>query len=511
MSRQVLVFDTTLRDGEQSPGAALTVAEKLTVAHQLASLQVDVIEAGFPISSPEDFESVRRIATEVKGPVICGLARCARGDIQRCAEAVQPAARGRVHTFIATSDIHIEKKLGKTRAQVFEMAVQGVRLAASLCADVEFSPEDATRSDPEYLRDIVEATIAAGARTINIPDTVGYTTPWEMEQTIRALFETVPNIHDAVISVHCHNDLGMAVANSLAAVRAGAGQIECAINGMGERAGNAALEEVVMAIKTRQHELGCHTNVNTRQIVRASRMVANFTGFTVQANKAIVGANAFAHEAGVHQHGMTRDRLTYEIMRPEEVGVEESMLTLGPRSGRHGLRARLAQLGYEVTEESLDDIYKRFLAVADRKKRIYDEDLDLLMRDADSESGVWSLERMQFTAGTAGIPVCAVRLRQNGKVVEDAATGNGPVDAAYKAIDRIVRKRHVLEDYSIRSISAGKDAQGEATVHVKRDALEATGRAASTDVIEASAKAYLNAVNRLLVMERAGKRAASGG
>jgi 2-isopropylmalate synthase len=507
MPRMIRVFDTTLRDGEQSPGAALTMSEKLTIAHQLAHLQVDVIEAGFPYSSPEDFQSVKRIAEEVPGPVICGLARTVEADIVRCHEAVKVAAKHRIHTFIGTSDIHIEKKLGKTRAEVLEIAVKSVALARSLCEDVEFSPEDAMRTDIGYLREIVQAAIEAGASTINIPDTVGYTTPWEMEATIRDLFANVPSIAKAVISVHCHNDLGMATANSLAAVRAGAGQVECTVNGMGERAGNASLEEIVMTIKTREAELDCETGINTRQIMRASRMVSNLMGFVVQPNKAIVGANAFAHEAGIHQHGMTKDRTTYEIMTPEEVGLEESVLTLGPRSGRHGLRARLVQLGYEVTEAEMNEIYPRFLQVADRKKRVYDEDLELLMRSADAQGGGWSVEALQVTAGTAGMPVCAIRLRRNGKTTEDAATGNGPVDAAYNAIDRILRKKHALEDYSLRSISAGKDAQGEATVRIKRDGIEAVGRAASTDVVEASVSAYLNACNRLLVIERMGTKA----
>jgi len=408
MPRHIRIFDTTLRDGEQSPGAALTMGEKLTIAHQLAKLNVDIMEAGFPISSPEDFESVRRIAEQVRGPVICGLARAMDEDIERCYEAIKGAPKHRIHTFIGTSDVHIERKLGKTRDEVLQMAVEAVKLAKSLCEDVEFSPEDATRTDREYLRDVVAATIEAGATTINIPDTVGYTTPWEMEATISYLFEQVPNINDAVISVHCHDDLGMSVANSLAAVKAGAGQVECTINGMGERAGNASLEEIVMAIKTRRAELDCETQIDSRQIMRASRMVSNLTGFVVQPNKAIVGANAFAHEAGIHQHGMTKDRETYEIMQPEDVGLEESVLTLGPRSGRHGLRARLEELGYEVAEEQMDDVYERFLQIADRKKRVYDEDLELLMRDTESQGGGWTLEAMQVTAGTAGMPVCAI-------------------------------------------------------------------------------------------------------
>jgi len=508
MARYIRIFDTTLRDGEQSPGAALTVSEKLTIAHQLAKLKVDVIEAGFPISSPEDFEAVRRIAGEIQGPIICGLARAVEKDIKRCYEAVREAPRHRIHTFIGTSDVHVEKKLGKTRDEVLQMAVDAVRYARSLCEDVEFSPEDALRTDLAYLCDVVSATIEAGATTINIPDTVGYTTPWEMESTIRHLFENVPGIADVIVSVHCHDDLGMSVANSLAAVRAGAGQVECTINGIGERAGNAALEEIVMAIKTRQDELDCETRIDTTQIARTSRMVSNLTGFVVPPNKAIVGANAFAHEAGIHQHGVTKDRATYEIMRPQDIGIDESVLTLGPRSGRHGLRARLERLGYEVEDEELEKIYQRFLQIADRKKHVYDEDLELLMRDSSSQVSGWSLAALQVTAGTAGMPVCALQLTHNGERFEDAATGNGPVDAAFRAVDRIVGKEHLLEDYSLRSISAGKDAQGEATVKISREGLSAMGRAASTDVIEASVKAYINAVNRLLVMERTKDRPA---
>jgi len=500
MSRVIKIFDTTLRDGEQSPGASLSVDEKIAIAHQLAELNVDIIEAGFPISSPEDFDAVRRVALEVEGPVICGLARTVPEDIDRCWEAVKDSEHPRIHTFVSTSKIHLETTLKKTAAEVLEMAATEVAHARELCADVEFSPMDATRTDLDYLAEIVQATIEAGATTINIPDTVGYATPWEMQETIAYLFEHVPNIDQCTISVHCHDDLGMSVANSLAAVKAGAGQVECTINGMGERAGNASLEEIVMALATRGAELDATTNVRTQQIIKTSRMVSNLTGFVVQHNKAIVGENAFAHESGIHQHGVIMDRQTYEIMRPEDVGLAESVLTLGRRSGRHGLRQRLEELGYKVGDDQLDAIYERFLVIADKKKQVYDEDLQMIMHEATAQvPEVWELVSLETTSG--GTPTATVTLRKEDETYTDAATGNGPVDAAYQAIERITGISLELVDYSLRSISMGKDAVGEATVKVQRNGQEAIGKAASTDVIEASARAYLNAVNRLLVKE----------
>ncbi len=507
MARVIKIFDTTLRDGEQSPGASLSVSEKVTIAHQLAALNVDIIEAGFPISSPEDAEAVRRIALEVQGPIICGLARTMEDDIDSCGEALKDCPRPRIHTFVGTSPVHLEKKLGKTPAEVLDMAVTAVKLARERCDDVEFSPEDAMRTDWQFLGEIVQATIEAGATTINIPDTVGYATPWEMTSTIEYLREHVPNIDQCTISVHCHDDLGMSVANSLAAVKAGAGQVECTINGMGERAGNASLEEIVMALKTRADEFDVITNVRTQQIIKTSRMVSNLMGFVVQPNKAIVGANAFAHEAGIHQHGVIMDRQTYEIMRPEDVGLSESVLTLGRRSGRHGLRQRLTELGYEVTDEQLDEVYQRFLEVADKKKQVYDEDLQAIMREATAQvPETWRLVDLQTTSGT--MPTATVKLEKQGETFVDAACGNGPVDAAYQAIDRITGVSLTLEDYSVRSVSMGRDAIGEATVKVKRNGQEAIGKASSTDIVEASAKAYLNAINRLLVRET---RAVTGG
>ena len=502
MARKITVFDTTLRDGEQSPGASLGISEKIAIAHQLAKMKIDVIEAGFPISSPEDFESVKRVASEVRGPEVAGLCRAVEKDIDACWEAVKHSDKPRIHTFIGTSNLHIEFKFKSTKDEVLKRAVNGVRFAKERCANVEFSAEDAFRTDLDYLRDVVEAVIEAGATTVNIPDTVGYATPWEVHETIKYLFDNVPNIRQATISVHCHDDLGMSVANSLAAVTAGAGQVECTINGLGERAGNASLEEIVMAIKTRADMFDCETGVVTQEIAKTSRMVSNLTGFVVQPNKAIVGANAFAHEAGIHQHGIIMNRQTYEIMKPEDVGVSESALTLGRRSGKHGLRSRLEGLGYEVSEEQLEDIYQRFLKVADKKKQVYDEDLEIIMREAtDTMPQVWTLVSLQTTSGPQTMPTATVRLAKEGQEIQDAACGNGPVDAAAKAIERITGMELTLEDYSLRSITVGKDAMGEATVKVKANSHEAIGKAASTDVVEASAKAFLNAVNRILVAQ----------
>jgi 2-isopropylmalate synthase len=477
--------------------------EKLAVAHQLAALKVDVMEAGFPFSSPEDFESVRTIAAEVQGPVICGLARTTEKDIDSCWNAVKDAEKARIHTFIGTSPIHREKKLRKTADEVFQMAVNAVRFAKERCEDVEFSAEDSTRTEPEYLRAIVEAVIEAGATTVNLPDTVGYTVPWLMEAMIRDVMENVPNAGQTVISVHNHNDLGLAVANSLAAIQAGAGQVECTINGMGERAGNASLEEIVMTLRTRHDVFDVETGIDTRQIAKTSRMVSSLTGFTVQPNKAIVGANAFAHEAGIHQHGMLRDRGTYEIMQPEDVGLSGSVLTLGPRSGRHGVQKRLEELGYHVPDDRMDDVYARFVKVADRKKQVYDEDLEAIMRDASEETAdTWRLLNLQIVAGTTAHPTATVELEKAGKRKIDAAVGNGPVDAATRAIERITGVKLTLDDYQLRGITKGRDAMGEATVRVHRNGEEAVGKAASTDIVEASAKAYLNAVNKIVVKER---------
>ncbi|MEN6644713.1 MAG: 2-isopropylmalate synthase [Armatimonadia bacterium] len=506
MARKITIFDTTLRDGEQSPGASMNLNEKLAIAQQLANLKVDVIEAGFPFSSPADFEAVKTIAETIEGPTICGLSRTMEKDIDSCYQAIRNAPKHRIHTFVGTSPLHLEKKLRKTAAEVLDLAVKMVAFARERCEDVEFSAEDAMRTDLPYLRDVVQAVIEAGATTVNIPDTVGYTLPWVMEDTIKFLFENVPNINDAVISVHCHDDLGLSVANSLAAVRAGAGQIECTINGIGERAGNCSLEEVVMAIRTRPDAIDARTDIETQHIVKASRLVSNYSSFVVQPNKAIVGANAFRHEAGIHQHGVLMDRQTYEIMEPKDVGWTESVLTLGPRSGKHGVRSRLEALGYKIEDEELDGIYKRFIDVADRKKQVYDEDLEMIMMELNARvPETWTLIGMHTVAGGDATPTATVKLQKGCDAFEDVALGNGPIDAIYAAIDRITGMPLSLQDYSVRSITRGGDAVGEASVHVKNDSgEESVGRAADTDVVQASAMAYVNAVNRLIVREQTG-------
>ncbi|MFQ5808188.1 MAG: 2-isopropylmalate synthase [Armatimonadota bacterium] len=506
MARKIHIFDTTLRDGEQAPGASLNVPEKLQIAHQLARLKVDVIEAGFPISSPEDFEAVKTIASEVRGPAIAGLSRAREEDITACWEAVQAAEKPRIHTFIATSDVHVEQKFRKTHDEILKMAVDAVAYAKSLCDDVEFSTEDAGRTNRAYLAEVVEEVIDAGASVVNIPDTVGYTSPWEFAEIIRYLMETVPNIKQTRLSVHCHDDLGQSVANSLAAVREGVEQVECCINGMGERAGNAALEEVVMAIKTRGELFDARTTVNTREIVRASKMVSTLTGFPVPPNKAIVGANAFAHGAGIHIHGVLSDRRTYEIMTPEHIGLSGSRIVLTRRSGRHGLRQRLADLGYELDDEQLEGAYERFLTIADRRREVTDNDLEAIVHNVVSMvPETYQLESVQTTSGSEAIPTATVRLRRGEEVVQDAACGNGPVDAIYKAIDRLTGVKLHLVDYHVRGVTEGKAAVGEASVRVERNGHTAVGIGTHTDVLEASAMAYLNAVNKIVHEEQGAK------
>ncbi len=503
-NEKVIIFDTTLRDGEQSPGASLNGAEKLQAAHQLAALGVDVIEAGFPVSSPGDFEAVSRIARDVKGPQIAGLARCVKGDIEACWNAVKQSKKPRIHTFIATSDLHIEQKFKSTRERILEKAVESVRYAASLTENVEFSAEDAGRSDFDYLCSVVEAVIDAGARTVNIPDTVGYTIPSEWGEKIARLIARVPNIGKAVVSVHCHNDLGLAVANSLAAVQNGARQVECTINGIGERAGNAALEEVVMALRTRKDLFeGLATGVNTREIAKTSRLLSHLTGMVVQPNKAVVGANAFAHSSGIHQDGMIKNRTTYEIMDPSDVGVEENQLLLTARSGRNGVSSRLKHLGYELSVKEMDVFIEKFKALADKKKYVFDDDLTALLDDgrAAAEDG-FTLEYLSTNAGTGIVATATVRLRKGEAVSQEAATGDGPVDASYKAMDKIAGIAPKLLDYGLRSVSAGQDAQGEVSLRVEHEGLVVSGKGTSTDIVEASAKAYVNALNKI-----AGRRA----
>jgi 2-isopropylmalate synthase len=497
---KVIIFDTTLRDGEQSPGASLNREEKLQAAHQLAALGVDVIEAGFPVSSPGDFEAVSQIAREVKGPQIAGLARCVKGDIDACWNAVKHSKKPRIHTFIATSDLHIEHKFKSTRAQILDKAVEMVRYAAKLTDNVEFSAEDAVRSDFDYLCSVVEAVIDAGARTVNIPDTVGYGFPTEYGEMIRRLISRVPNVGKAVISVHCHNDLGLAVANSLAAVAAGARQVECTINGIGERAGNAALEEVVMTLRTRKDLFGgLSTGINAKEIAKTSRLLSHLTGMVVQPNKAIVGANAFAHSSGIHQDGMLKNRTTYEIMNPEDVGVEENQLLLTARSGRNGVSSRLKHLGYNIGAKDLDAFFEKFKTLADKKKYVFDDDLVSLMEEGrpQAENG-YALDYLSVTSGTGVVPTATVRLRKGETVIQEAACGDGPVDAAYKAMDKIVGISPKLEGYTLQSVSAGQDAQGEVSVRMEHGGLVVSGKGVSTDIVEASAKAYLTALNKVL-------------
>jgi len=528
MTNYVTIFDTTLRDGEQSPGATLTSAEKLEIAHGLERLGVDVIEAGFPAASPDDLESVRRIAIEVgnspmgesalskQPPVICGLARTTKKDIDAAWEAVQHAQRPRIHTFIATSPIHMRYKLKMDPEDVVERAREMVAYAKSYCDDVQFSPEDAGRSEPEFLYLVLSEAIRAGATTLNIPDTVGYTTPEEFGELIAGIMANTPGIENVTVAVHCHDDLGLATANTLAGINAGARQAEVTINGIGERAGNTSLEEIAMTLHTRRAVFGLETGIDTTQISRVSRMVSNYTGIMVQPNKAIVGANAFAHEAGIHQDGLLKNQSTYEIMRPETVGLLRSSLVLGKHSGRHALRVRLEELGYELDDEELVQTFARFKDLADKKKTITDADLEALVSDEIYQpQEIFSLEGLQVACGTMGMPTATVRLiGPDDAVYVEAAIGTGPVDAVYKAIDQIVEAPNTLLEFSIRAITEGIDALGEVTVRVKAENGQAPrrtspqsgrerrltfgGHGADTDIIVAAGKAYLAAINKLL-------------
>ncbi|HEY8477569.1 MAG TPA: 2-isopropylmalate synthase [Chloroflexota bacterium] len=499
MEDRVYIFDTTLRDGEQSPGASLTSDEKLEIAFQLAQLGVDVIEAGFPISSPDDFAAVKRIAEEVKGPVIAGLARCRPEDIDRCWEAVRHAESPRIHTFISTSDIHLKHQFRMTREQALEQAVEMVKRAKRYCSDVEFSPMDATRSEWSYLHQVLTAAIDAGATTINIPDTVGYATPDEFAALIRSIFENVPNVHKAVVSVHCHNDLGMATANSLAAVLAGARQVECTINGIGERAGNTSLEEVVMAIQTRRDIYKVTTGIDTRQIYKTSRLVSGLTGIPVQPNKAIVGSNAFAHESGIHQDGVLKERTTYEIMDARSIGLQKNTLVLGKHSGRHALRVRLQELGYNLTQEELDRAFLRFKELADKKKEVSDRDLEALVADEirPTVEEVYQLTHCQVSCGYPCVPTATVEVRfPSGEKRREVAMGTGPVDAAYSAIDKLVAIPNRLVEYYVHAVTSGIDALAEVSIRIETGGRTFGGRGADTDIVVASAKAYINALNK---------------
>lgn len=524
----VFIFDTTLRDGEQSPGATLTSAEKLEIAHSLAGLGVDIIEAGFPAASPDDLEAVRRIAVEVGNPaqgesvisrpvpIICGLARAKSSDIDAAWEAVKHAQRPRIHTFLATSPIHMHYKLKMDPEEVIEQTREMVAYAKSYCEDVQFSPEDAGRSDPEFLYLVLGEAIKAGATTLNIPDTVGYTTPEEFAELIAGIMANTPGIENAIVAVHCHDDLGLATANTLAGIRAGARQAEVTMNGIGERAGNTSLEEIAMALHTRRAIFGLETSIDTTHISRVSRMVSNYTGIAVQPNKAIVGANAFAHEAGIHQDGLLKNQSTYEIMRPETVGLNRSRLVLGKHSGRHALRVRLEELGFDLGKEELDQTFSRFKELADKKKTITDADLEALVSDEIFQPReIFSLDGLQVACGTIGMPTATVRLIDpDGELQVRAAIGTGPVDAAYKAIDEIVQAPNTLLEFSIRAITEGIDALGEVTVRLQAEnglvprrtspqsgrtqRLTFGGHGADTDIIVASVKAYLAAINKIL-------------
>jgi 2-isopropylmalate synthase len=507
---RLVIFDTTLRDGEQSPGASMNLAEKLEIAHALKDLGVDVIEAGFPIASIGDFEAVQQIAREVQGPIICGLARCNPADIDRVAEAVRDAARPRIHVFLATSAIHREFKLRMTTADIIARAVDGVTRAKGYCDDVEFSPEDAARTELDFLTEVVERAIEAGATTVNIPDTVGYAMPDQYAATIRHLKQHVRGIDGVVISVHCHDDLGLAVANSLAALREGARQVECTINGIGERAGNCALEEVVMAVKTRQDYFRLHTGINTRLLVPTSRKLSHVTGLAVPRAKAIVGQNAFAHESGIHQDGMLKHRNTYEIMNPEDVGLPKTELVLGKHSGRHALREHVQELGYHLDDGQFQKLFEQFKALADRKKVIYDADIEALA-EAQLHRGhttaLWTLEALTANAGSGTIPMAAVCLwRRDGTIVKQSAVGGGPVDAVFTCIERITGIEVALRDYRIRSVSTGEDAQGEALVEVEYHGKMLRGRGVSTDIVEASAQAFLQVINSIAQRQSLGER-----
>jgi 2-isopropylmalate synthase len=497
---RVIIFDTTLRDGEQSPGCSMNLGEKLEMARALAALGVDVIEAGFPIASPGDFESVQAIAREVHGPVICGLARCNPADIDRAAEAVKDSSKPRIHVFLATSAIHREFKLRMTPEEVVKRAVDGVKRARDLCQNIEFSPEDAARTELDFLSEVVERAVEAGATTLNIPDTVGYAVPSHYASIIRHLKRTVRGIESCVLSVHCHDDLGLAVANSLAALQEGARQVECTINGIGERAGNTSLEEVVMALHTRRDFYGLSTGINTRHIYPVSRKLSHITGMHVQRNKAIVGQNAFAHEAGIHQDGMLKERSTYEIMKPEDVGIPRTELVLGKHSGRHALKQRVADLGYHLTEEQLNRLFEEFKRLADRKKEIYDADIEALAENQlqAGTGNLWTLVGFTSTAGTGSQTSAAVTLKhQDGTIRRDAAIGNGPIDALFKAINRITGAQVKVVDYRVRSVSQDMDALGEATIEIEHGGRRSRARAVSLDVVEASALAYLEVVNRV--------------
>lgn len=496
--RFIKIFDTTLRDGEQSPGASMNVQEKVTLARQLAKLGVDIIEAGFAFSSPGDFEAIKTIGNEVEGPVICSLARAREEDIRAAWEALKDAPRKRIHTFHSTSDIHLKYQFRVTREEALKRSVEMVRFARSFVDDVEFSPMDATRTDIEYLCEVVEAVIEAGASTVNIPDTVGYSIPSEFGAMIRTIHEKVGNIKKAVIAVHCHNDLGLSTANSLSAVLNGAGQIECTVNGIGERAGNCSMEEVVMALRTRRDIFDADTKINTEEIMRSSRLVTKITGISVQPNKAIVGANAFAHESGIHQDGLLKEKSTYEIIRPESIGLYSAKLVLGKHSGRHAFKTRLKELGYSLEGDHLNEVFERFKKLADQKKEIFDEDIEALISEGVAKAPeIYSLIDLHVVSGINQKPTAAIKLRIGDAVMDKLEQGDGPVDATYKAISSVTNTKSKLLKFEVKGITGGTDALGEVVVSIEEEGMSARGHGADTDIIVAAAKAYINALNKL--------------
>ena len=501
----VIIFDTTLRDGEQAAGAGLSTREKLEIAKQLEKLGVDVIEAGFPISSPGDFEAVQLIAKEIQGSTVCALAHANAEAIDRAWEAIKEAKSPRIHVFLSASDIHLLYQLKKSREEILEISRDMVARAKRYADDVEFSPMDASRTEPAYIYQILEAVIGVGATTVNIPDTVGYAIPQEFGDLIEGIFKSVPNINKAVVSIHCHNDLGLAVANSLEAIRRGARQVECTINGIGERAGNASLEEIVMALKTRSDFFNLTTNVDTTQIYKTSRLVSELTGFIVQPNKSIIGANAFRHQSGIHQDGVIKKAITYEIMDPKSVGIPASSLVLGKLSGRHAFKERLAELGYILDEEALNRAFQAFKELTDKKREVTDRDIEsLIAEELRTVSEVYHLDHVEVSCGDHSIPTATVRLiAPDGQTLADAALGTGPVDAVYKAINRIVRIPNELTEFTVKSVTEGIDAIGEVLIRIESGGVTYTGRGASTDIMVASAKAYINALNRLLAARKA--------
>ncbi len=501
-SSRILIFDTTLRDGEQSPGASLNLHEKIEIAHALEQLGVDIIEAGFPITSPGDFEAVRSIAGELKRATVAGLARCTERDVVRAGEAVQHAAHGRIHIFCATSKIHREFKLRKAKEEIIRLTVESIKLARNFTTDIEFSPEDASRTEPDFLAEVVHAAIDAGATTINCPDTVGYAVPEEYRRLFERLIADVPGADKVIFSAHCHDDLGLAMANSLAAVQGGARQIECTINGIGERAGNAALEEIAMALRTRSDYYPYTTGIVSTRLVPTSRLVSTLTGLHVQRNKAIVGENAFAHESGIHQDGMLKERRTYEIMAPADVGLVQTKLILGKHSGRHAFRNRLEELGHRLDDSALDKAFEQFKVLCDKKKEIYDEDLEALVeQQLEGERQLFTLTNMQVMSGMNGTATAMITLVDSAGVqITDAATGDGPIDAMFAAISRLTRISATLDSYQVRSVTGGKEAQGEVSVELSHSGRRVRGRGFSTDILEASARAYLTAINRIRTM-----------